>query len=256
MGRRRLNCSPWAFPLCSIDWRGQGLSDRLTDDGMMGHVDDFLDFQRDVVAMVAAADALKCPGPRFLIAHSMGGTIGLRALHNGLDVAAVAFSGPMWGIEMSPSLRMISGPLTKVLTAVGQGLAYAPTTKGDTYVNIAPFQDNMLTTDPDMYAFMQRQAKAHPELTLAGPSVIWLGEALKETEALQKLSPLSMPTITHLGEQERIVDAQSVHQIMDRWKNGHLHMVDRCEHEVMMEKPSIRKHFYSAVDAHFASHTG
>lgn len=244
------------YCVLTIDWRGQGLSDRLADDPMLGHVADFDDYQRDVAAMVVAADALDCPGPRYLVAHSMGGTIGLRALHNGLDVAAASFSGPMWGIHMAPALRLVSAPLTRVLTAFGQGLSYAPTTKGETYVKLAPFQDNMLTTDPDMYGYMQRQADAHPELTLAGPSVTWLGEALRETEDLQTLSAPNFPTIVHLGDQERIVDAQAIHEMMARWNGANLHLVKGCEHEIMMEKPATRAAYYADIARHFSANAG
>ena len=71
----------------AIDWRGQGLADRLIDDPLVGHVDRFSDYQRDVAAMVQAADALELPKPYFMIAQSMGGAIGLRALMQGLPVA-------------------------------------------------------------------------------------------------------------------------------------------------------------------------
>ena len=35
-----------------IDWRGQGLADRLIDNTDLGHVGQFTDYQRDVAAMV------------------------------------------------------------------------------------------------------------------------------------------------------------------------------------------------------------
>jgi lysophospholipase len=56
-----------------------------------------------------ALETLGLPGPYHLIAHSMGGAIGLRALHDGLPVKAAAFSAPMWGIQMTPFLKSIAG---------------------------------------------------------------------------------------------------------------------------------------------------
>ena len=64
----------------AIDWRGQGLSDRLLSDRLIGHVRRFSDYQRDVQTLMAAARALDLPKPYFLLAHSMGGCIALRAL--------------------------------------------------------------------------------------------------------------------------------------------------------------------------------
>ena len=71
----------------TIDWRGQGLSARLLANAEIGHVVAFADYQGDVAALVGAADALGLPGPRHLLAHSMGGAIGLRALMDGLPAA-------------------------------------------------------------------------------------------------------------------------------------------------------------------------
>jgi len=85
----------------AIDWRGQGLADRLLDDPRVGHVDAFSDYQKDVAAMLRAARALSLPRPFYLLAHSMGGCIGLRAVIEGLPVQAAAFTGPMW-VSISP----------------------------------------------------------------------------------------------------------------------------------------------------------
>ena len=45
----------------AIDWRGQGMSDRLLPDPRAGHIRDFADYQTDVVEIVLAADALAIP---------------------------------------------------------------------------------------------------------------------------------------------------------------------------------------------------
>jgi len=91
-----------------IDWRGQGLSDRLIDDKMSGHVLNFGDYQHDLAAMTDAATRLGLTRPWHLLAHSMGGGIGLRAAMQGLPVASCIFSGPMWGIRMSGALRPVA----------------------------------------------------------------------------------------------------------------------------------------------------
>jgi len=92
----------------AIDWRGQGLADRMLDDARSGHVEAFEDYQKDVNAMLAAAETLNLPKPYFLLAHSMGGAIGLRALHQGLPVQAACFTAPMWGIGLAPHLRPLA----------------------------------------------------------------------------------------------------------------------------------------------------
>lgn len=51
------------FAFLAIDWRGQGLADRLLDDPRVGHVDQFSDYQQDVHATLALAAKLDLPKP-------------------------------------------------------------------------------------------------------------------------------------------------------------------------------------------------
>ncbi len=224
----------------AIDWRGQGLADRLAEPPLLGHVGRFGDYQRDVRAMVAVAKAEGAAEPYFLLGHSMGGCIGLRALYEGLEVQAAAFSAPMWGIYLAPQMRPVAWALSNLAQTLGQGAQFAPGTKSETYVLADPFEDNMLTTDPAMWAYMVRQAQAHPELTLAGPSLQWLAEALRETRALHRMPSPQRRTITFLGTCERIVDGTRITDRMRRWPSGRLSMVEGAEHEVLMERAAMR----------------
>ncbi|MEP5187140.1 MAG: alpha/beta hydrolase, partial [Marinomonas sp.] len=92
----------------AIDWRGQGLADRLLKDAVLGHIDEFANYQADVAAMIELATTLELPKPWFLLGHSMGGAIGLRALMEGLPVQAAAFSAPMWDIKLPGPLRPVA----------------------------------------------------------------------------------------------------------------------------------------------------
>ncbi|MDX5351429.1 MAG: alpha/beta hydrolase, partial [Paracoccaceae bacterium] len=96
------------FSVITIDWRGQGLADRALPDPLVGHVGDFAEYQQDLDAMIATARQAGLPEPFFLLAHSMGGCIGLRGLMRGLPVKAAVFSAPMWGISMAAWLRPVA----------------------------------------------------------------------------------------------------------------------------------------------------
>src|SRR5690606_30564207 len=67
----------------TLDWRGQGRSDRLLDDAERGHVGRFEDFLDDLERFVTGSVLPGAAGaPLTLLAHSMGGNIGLRFLHD------------------------------------------------------------------------------------------------------------------------------------------------------------------------------
>lgn len=230
-----------------IDWRGQGLADRPDQDRELGHVGHFDEYQLDVDAMVDLGRHLKLPEPWTLLGHSMGGCIGLRALHNGLPVKAALFSAPMWGIEMAPPLRPIAWGVSWALHKTPLAMALSPGTKRETYLSISPFKDNLLTTDSEMYGYMADQAKAHPELTLGGPTLGWLYAALRETQDLMSRPAPATPTVTFLGTQERIVKTEPIHTQMAKWSNGDLVLVQGAEHEVLMEAKAIRQQVYDAL---------
>ncbi|WP_223423725.1 alpha/beta fold hydrolase [Tateyamaria pelophila] len=230
-----------------IDWRGQGLADRILDDARVGHVDIFSDYQKDVTAMVAAAEKLDLPKPFFLIGHSMGGCIGLRSLYEGLEVKASAFTAPMWGIRIAPYLRPVAWALGRVMPALGQGHRLPPGTVIDSYILTTPFEDNQLTRDLEMFDMMRNQLRAHPELALGGPSFVWLREALDEMLSLSRMPSPDTPTNVFLGTNERIVDPGRIIARMKSWKNGQLHMMQDGEHEVLMETAAMRTRIFDTI---------
>ncbi len=230
-----------------IDWRGQGLADRLQDDAMSGHVHHFTDYQMDVAAMLEAAHRLDLPRPWHLLAHSMGGCIGLRAVMQGLEVQSCAFSAPMWGIAMSDALRPVAWSLSWSSRQLGMSHFYAPGTAPQSYVLTEPFETNKLTNDRDMYQYMINQANAHPELGIGGPSLRWLHEALSETREMARRPSPDMPCLTLLGTDEQIVDVARVHDRMAHWASGQLEMVETGRHETLMEGPEMRGRLFKML---------
>ncbi len=252
-GRTAADLARRGYASLSVDWRGQGLSDRLTKSAMTGHVGRFTDYQRDIAAVMAALPGLGLPQPLFLLAHSMGGAIALRALIEKLPVQAAVFTAPMWGIRITPSLRPVAWAIASSARMVGRGLALAPGTDLTNYLAVAPFQDNVLTTDPEMFAWMKAQITQRPELGLGGPSMNWLHQALLECRRLRIAPSPNVPALTFLGAQEKIVAVDAIMQRMKRWPGGSLDLVPRAEHEVLMETTAIRAHVLDRMVALFAA---
>jgi len=239
------------FSVITIDWRGQGLADRALSDRMMGHVGDFAEFQQDMDAMLAEAGRLGLPQPYYMIAHSMGGCIGLRALTRRLPIKAAAFSAPMWGIAMAAWLRPVASVVSALAGPLGLVSRYAPSTSGQTYLLQVPFEGNVLTTDREMWDYMRHQVSEVPELALGGPSIGWLKAALRECAALSALPAPRVPAICGLGTAEKVVDVPPVHLRMASWSNGQLDLYPGAEHEIMMEGAAMRKRFFDRATALF-----
>ena len=87
------------YAVATLDWRGQGLSDRALDNPHKGHVEDFDHFVSDLRQAVVDVIEPNCPGPYRMLCHSMGGNIGMRYLGEHPDTfESAVFSAPMWGI--------------------------------------------------------------------------------------------------------------------------------------------------------------
>ncbi|WP_170409448.1 alpha/beta fold hydrolase [Ruegeria arenilitoris] len=244
------------FAFLAVDWRGQGLADRLLDDPRVGHVDQFTDYQQDVHAALELAVQLDLPKPWYVIGHSMGGAIGLRAVLERDVFAACAFTGPMWGIFFTPIMKPLSRLTAYWGPRIGLGEKTPPTTSLESYVASQPFEGNMLTRDAAMYQMMKDQLEAHPELALGAPSTIWLREALDECAWLMEQTAPSTPALTFLGSHEQIVDRKAIRARMANWPSGTLVEIPDGEHEVLMEAPDVRGPVFDQLTGHFlAAHS-
>lgn len=244
------------YAAAAIDWRGQGLSQRLTEDPRKGHVGRFSDYQLDLAAFVAAADQIGLPGPQFMLAHSMGGCIGLRALMGENRFAAAAFSAPMWGILVPGGRDALYARLLGAMARAGLAARYAPPPASGplNYLQTAPFAGNTLTTDPEAWEWMRGQLAANPELAIAGPTIGWVAAALAECRALARLPSPHIPCLTGLGSHERIVKSAAITARMADWPSGTLLRIEGAQHELLKESPPLRDQFLSAALALFDHH--
>ena len=213
----------------------------------------FTDYQLDVETMLGLAEEAGLPEPRVMIAHSMGGCIGLRALCTGFPVSRAVFSAPMWGIQMPAYMRPLAHVIPPVARMLKRETVFAPGTKPANYVTDTGFDENMLTTDLETYRWLGEQAAALPEFALGGPSVQWVGTATRECVQLLSLPRPALPVMTFVGTEEKIVSVEAIRRMHRTWPEGTLRVVEGARHEVMMEAPAIRQGFMDEMLAFFAT---
>ena len=223
-----------------IDWRGQGLSDRLAADPRLGHVGRFSDYQLDLHAAIAAADA---PGPMPWLCHSMGGCIGLRGLMRGITAPAVAFSAPMWGLPLGGHLRTMIRALAGLGRPIGRDTAYLPTTGPDFGLPSMRFEGNILSGDAQMFARMKRQITEDARLALGGPSLRWGAEALREMAALALMPAPRVPALIGVAGGDKIVANAPIRARAASWPEAEAVDYPEARHEILMERPGVRDDF-------------
>ncbi|MCJ8140337.1 alpha/beta fold hydrolase [Falsirhodobacter halotolerans] len=231
------------FSVVTFDWRGQGGSDRALADPMIGHVQDFDQYQRDLRAALTLVT-----GRVFVIAHSMGGCIALRWLVNGARPAAVAFSAPMWGLPMAGFVRPFAPLMAGSGRLVVRGHVPIPGLGAHPYVLDAPFAGNILTSDATVFERLREEARTMPDRMVGGPSLGWLSAALREMRALARMKSPAIPALAMVGSHERVVHVTSIRARMARWPGAGFTLLDGAEHEVMMEREPLRSAFLTAAE--------
>lgn len=251
-GRTASDLAARGYASVAIDWRGQGLSDRLATNRALGHVAKFRDYQMDVAALMRHLAEIDLPQPLFLCSHSMGGAIALRALHDGLAVKRSVFSSPMWGLSIDPVWRPMVQAAATGGTSVGLGEEYAPGTGPENYLRTAKFKGNSLTSSRESWDHMQRLASAHSGLEIGGPSINWLSEALIETRDLARMTPPGRGILCLIGSEEKVVNKRDVLSYVAKWPESVTVIMTGGEHESLMETPLIRKRALDAMDMFYS----
>ncbi|MFT3972532.1 MAG: alpha/beta hydrolase [Amaricoccus sp.] len=234
-----------------LDWRGQGLSDRHPRNPMLGHVQDFRDYQQDVTALLDFATALDLPGPRYLVAHSMGGCIGLRTLLERAEFCGAILSAPMWRLQMRAATRELTSKMTQLANLTGFGARLMPGTRPGPTAH-AGFQDNALTSDAATFGWCARQIEAHPELSLGGPSMQWTYAAIEEMTRLY-IAPLPrLPMLVMLGDAESVVSSTAIRTRVAQMASGELLDLPGARHEIFMEGPETLARVWQRIDRFLA----
>ncbi|WP_406720481.1 alpha/beta hydrolase [Thioclava litoralis] len=239
------------FATLAIDWRGQGLADRALEDRMKGHVSHFDAFQSDLDEVIENAALLGLPRPWFVVGHSMGGAIALRRIMDGSPFAACAFSAPMFGLKLPPPLHLIRKPLAKLIRQMRLTGLFPPGMGPECYVLKTRFEDNLLTKDREMWAFLVDHVTRVPKLALGGPTLGWAAESVLECDRLAMRPAPDMHCYCSVGTDERIIDVAAVDYRMRGWRRGVLDWIDGAEHEVMMDSAARRKQFFDGCVAAF-----
>lgn len=236
------------FTVASLDWRGQGRSQRLVDPPLKGHVAHFTDYHRDLAALLAHPVVAGVGGPRLMVAHSMGGTIALGAAARGVIAPDGAIlSAPMLGFAMGKLMRSVSSATLWIARQLGKMEAWPPFGAVDQPYVFTGFAGNVLTSDRKMFEWMAAALRREPALQLASPTLGWMEQSFAEMDWLARQAPLNCPALCLLGSRERVVDPSAVRAAAARL-GAELVEIDGAEHEMLIEAEPMRTQAWAAID--------
>jgi len=106
------------FAVASLDWRGQGLSERALSDPRKGYVRDFSEYDTDLETFMREIVLPDCPPPIFAMGHSTGATVLIRAAHRGHRwFDRMVLSAPLIALGAMPATPPFSKPSRRLCSA-------------------------------------------------------------------------------------------------------------------------------------------
>jgi len=239
------------FAGATFDWRGQGASERRVADTRKAHVGDFTEFDLDMDAFLKEIVANLTPGPRIALAHSMGGHLLLRRLHDRAgDFACAVATAPMIAVNDGDYPAWLTRVVVRAYNLLGPSQTFVWGAAERDPLAMA-FEANRVTSDRARFARMQTMLREHPEIRLAGPTFGWARAAYRSMDAMRGAGyaeAIATPTLIFGAGKDRIVRIESVRDFAKRLPHGCYIEIEDAEHEIMMENDSIRARFWTAFD--------
>jgi len=239
------------FAVAILDWRGQGLSDRLTADTRKSHIHDFAQYDLDLETFVKEIVLPDCPPPLFALGHSAGATVLIRAAAKGRRwFDRMVLSAPM--IRPAPEQTMrFARPMVRAMRLAGLGSRYVPGGSG-AVLALDPFFGNLTTSDPVRHARTAAVVEAEPTLGIASPTVAWANAALRAMKEIDNSiypSRIRQPILIAAAGRDQLVSTPAIEEFGIHLRAGSHLMIAGAQHELLMEQDRYRGQFWAAFDA-------
>jgi len=239
------------FDVYSLDWRGQGLSSRMLANPQKGYVETYDDYLKDLNHFIQTIMTPSARGPYYLLAHSMGGHLGLRYLHDQCDLfKQTILTAPLVDIAMPSFLKTVLKVYVRGAVHLGLGKNYVPGA-GDSNPQANIFENNKLTSDRRRFKRTNHQLIETPGLALGGVTHQWLYATFESIDRLLKagfLEEIKTPILMVAAGKDRVVSNKAQENINVRLPLCRLVALEKSKHEILVEADDIRERFWKVFD--------
>ena len=239
------------FAVATLDWRGQGLSDRLLPDRNKGHIRNFSQYDTDLETFMREIVLPDCPPPYFALCHSTGSAVLLRAAARGERwFDRMVFTSPLIKLADVP-LGRFAPALARAARLIGMGGTYIRG-KHSAVLGTQPFVGNILTSDPVRYARVAAVIEAEPDLAIGGPTIAWVDSAfrvMKEFNEIGYADRIRQPILIVAAGRDKITSTPAIEQFAIHMRAGSHLIISGAMHEIIQEQDAYRQQFWAAFDA-------
>ncbi len=227
-----------------LDWHGQGLSSRYLKNPHKRHSKDFALECDDLAAVLEDCPLIEASTLLFMLAHSMGGHIGLRFLLNHPhNIKAAGFSAPMVGVHALASLNdKIASAATHALASLCS-TCYAPMGGNWTAHTRELSSHAVFSQDPERAKIHNYWMLLNPALQVGHVTNQWLRDAHASCLQLRKdmvQRPLDIPCVFGVAGHENFVDSAAIRTLAHALPQADIIELSSARHEIFMELDLIR----------------
>lgn len=236
------------FAVATLDWRGQGGSERLPGT-RLSHVESFADYDQDFDAFIRDIVLPDCPMPHYALAHSTGGLICLRAARDGRSrFTRMVLNAPLLRLsrKSAPSMGWV-----RFIASVSLFLG-----RDDRASFEGPWKrkpHGMLhTSDARRFQRFMGVLEAHPELDVGRPTSRWLyaaARAMREVEQPEFAARITIPTLLIIPGADGLVAIDAIEAFGVELRTGAAVTIAGARHEVLLENDGLRQLFWAGFDA-------
>ncbi|MCB1505714.1 MAG: alpha/beta hydrolase [Hyphomicrobiaceae bacterium] len=246
------------FAVATLDWRGQGRSFRALTDRRKSHIEDFAEYDKDLVRFMKDVVLPDCPPPYIALAHSMGGNILLRAAaqpgswfsHMVMTAPLIAIADEKIGMPQGLAQR-----LADMVAVSGFGSSFVPG-GSSVPIEMGAFEGNALTSDPERWNRTKAVLEAAPDLGLGAPTVAWFRAAMRSCSRLNApdfAGTVKVPVLMLAAGEDHIVSTRAIEELGVKLKLGSHLLLPGALHEILQESDAIRQRFWAAFDSYLES---
>lgn len=270
-GEKYFELAHWALSknmaFSVIDWVGQGLSSRYLKNPHKRHStnfdEDINDLDLWIKQYVLRSAVVTDEGrlPMVMLAHSMGGNIGIRYLQKHPDVFDyAAFSAPMLGIKALSCMPVSFAKLITHFFKKKKGEDYVP---GGSDWALQPDVSSplsILTSDAKRGTINNIYSQHNEGLRIGNVTYQWIYDALQScllARGRKALKSIKVPVLLSYATQETLISNTHIKRAAKIIPHVKSFEIKGSKHEILMERDEIRDQFinafYSGIQEHIIS---
>jgi lysophospholipase len=239
------------FDAFSMDWRGQGMSERLLEDATKGYVETYDHYVGDLNLFLEKI-VYKMGHPPFIVmAHSMGANIVLQLLNQSpRHIERAVLLAPMVDIRTDPFPYTFARWCSQLSVKMGMGEAKIPVLQRyDTYHR--PFRSNWLTHDSVRFNHVRNLLKQNSQLVVSTITFGWLAATYAAIDRVHQpdfLKSIATPMLLVVAGQDRVVSNSAVRYIDRVLPSSRIVTISGAYHEILQEQDLLRNQFWQEFD--------